>query len=115
MLRITIELVPAGRHMIHVLRPHCRQIRKSLVGLGLSGRMALVAAEHAGSMILGPDPQLITRTLHGVETCWYLDESRQFEPVDARPLGMTVSGYDCTTAYASPVARSLMATPMIQI
>jgi hypothetical protein len=113
--RMIDQAIAVGRHMVGILRPHCQQIRQSLLALGLSGRLALVAAEHAVSMIVGPDPQLIERTLHGVESCWYLDESHQFEPIDARFLNMTVGGYDCTTAYSSPVARSLLATPLIQL
>lgn len=110
-VKMTEQAITLGRHMIRTLKPHCGQIRDSLLGLGLSGRLALIAAEYAGSMVLGPDPQLIQRTVHGVESCWYLDESRMFDPVDARFLNLTVSGYDCETAYSSPVARSLLATP----
>jgi fido (protein-threonine AMPylation protein) len=113
LLKMIDQAITVGRQMIRVLKPHCAQIRDSLLALGLSGRLALIAAEHAGSMVLGPDPQLIQRTLHGVETCWYLDESRTFDPVDARFLNFTASGYDCTVAYSSLVARSLMATPLM--
>jgi fido (protein-threonine AMPylation protein) len=114
-LKAIDQAITAGRHMIGVLKPHCEQVRESLLALGASGRLALVASEHAGSMVLGPDPQLINRALHGIETSWYLNDSPLFDSIDARSLNFAVSGYDCDTAYSSPVARSLMSAPLTAV
>jgi len=102
----------AGRHMIRILRPHCEQVRESFLALGASGRLALVASEFAGSMVLGPDSQLVRRTLHAVEMSWYLNDSPLFDGVQAGVLGFTLGGYDSETAYSSPVARALTAAPL---
>lgn len=111
-LKAIDQSITAGWHMIRVLKPHCEHVRESLLALGAGGRLALIASELAGSMVLGPDPQLIARTLHGIETSWYLNDSPQFDAVDARSLNFAASGYVCETAYSSPVARSLMSAPL---
>ena len=115
LLKMIDQAIQVGRHMVKVLGSHYQAVRTSLLDLGLSGRQALIAAEHSASMLIGPDPQLIQRTVHGVECCWFLEESGLFDAVDARFLNLTVSGYDCTTAFSSPVARSLLATPLVGV
>jgi fido (protein-threonine AMPylation protein) len=109
------QAITAGWNMIRVLKPHCEHVRESLLALGASGRLALIASELAGSMVLGPDPQLIARTLHGIETSWYLNDSPQFDAVDAKSLNFTASGYVSETAYSSPVARLLMSAPLTAV
>ena len=111
-LKALDQAIVAGRHMIRILRPHCEQIRKSFFAYGASGRLALVASELAGSMVLGPDLQLAWRTLHAVEISWYLNDSPLFDRVDASRLGFTLGGYDSDMAYSSPVARALTAAPL---
>jgi hypothetical protein len=80
--------------------------------MGASGRLALVASEYAGSMVLGPDPQLVRRTRHPVEMSWYLSDSPLFDNVEAKELGFTLGGYDSDTAYSSAIARALTASPL---
>jgi fido (protein-threonine AMPylation protein) len=111
-LKAIDQAILAGRHMIRVLRPHCDRARESFLALGASGRLALIASEFAGSMVLGPDPQLARRTLHAVEMSWYLNDSPMFDDVEADALGFTLGGYDSDTAYSSPVARALTTTPL---
>jgi hypothetical protein len=111
-LKALDQAILAGRSMVRVLRPHCEQVRHSFLSLGASGRLALIASELAGSMVLGPDPQLAHRTLHAVEISWYLNDSPLFDGVEASTLGFTLGGYDSDTAYSSPVARALTAAPL---
>jgi fido (protein-threonine AMPylation protein) len=106
------QAILAGRHMIRVLRPHCEQVRESFLAAGAGGRLALIASEFAGSMVLGPDAQLARRTAHAVEMSWLMNDSPLFDDVQACALGFTLGGYDSDTAYSSPVARALTAAPL---
>lgn len=112
LLKAIDTAIPAGRHMVRVLKPHSAQLHKSFLRLGASGRLALIAAPLAGSMVLGPDPQAIRRTVHGVQLSWYLNDSQLFDVIDAGSLGFTLSSYASDTAYSSPVARALAAAPL---
>lgn len=114
-LKAIDKAIPAGRHMVRVLKPHCDEIRESFRALGASGRLAVIAAPLAGSMVLGPDPQLTRRTVHGVELSWCLNDSPQIDVVEAGSLGLTLSGYASDTAYSSPIARALVAAPLTLI
>jgi hypothetical protein len=111
-LKAIDQAILAGRHMIRVLRPHCEQVRESFFAIGANGRLALIAAEFAGSMVLGPDAQLARRTAHAVEMSWLLYGSPLVDDVQACALGFTLGGYDSDTAYSSPVARALTAAPL---
>jgi hypothetical protein len=111
-LKALDQAILAGGSMVRVLRPHCEHVRHSFLSLGASGRLALIASELAGSMVLGPDLQLAQRTVHAVEMSWYLSDSPLFDDVEAGTLGFTLGGYDSDTAYSSPVARSLTAAPL---
>lgn len=105
------QAILLARRMIAVLRPERDKIRTVFLSLGSSRRLAIKAAEFTCSMILGPDPQCIRRTLNGVELSWYLSDSRLFDVVDAAPLGLTLSGYDTIDAYSASAARAFMAAP----
>jgi hypothetical protein len=105
------QAILLARRMIAVLRPERDRIRTMFLSLGACRRLAIKAAEFTCSMILGPDPQSIRRTLNGVELSWYLSDSRLFDVVDAAPLGLTLSGYDTVDAYSAPAARAFMAAP----
>lgn len=111
-LKAIDQAILAGRHMIRVLRPHCEQVRESFFAVGASGRLALIASELAGSMVLGPDPQLVRRTTHAVEMAWLLNDSPLVDEVHAGGLGFTLGGYYGDTAFSSPVARALTAVPL---
>lgn len=111
-LQAVEQAVLAGEHMARALKPACEQVHNSFRRLGASDRLALVASEIACSMVLGPDPQLIRRTIHGVPLSWYLNDCGHLDHVDAGSLGFTLSGYDSDTAYSSPVARALTAAPL---
>jgi fido (protein-threonine AMPylation protein) len=111
-LKVLDQAVLAGRHMMRALKPHCARVRDSFLTMGASGRLALVASEYAGSMILGPDPQFAHRTIHAVEMSWYLNDSPLFDSVEAQGLGFTLGGYDSDTAYSSAIARALTASPL---
>lgn len=111
-LKAIDQAILAGRHMVRVLRPHCEQVRESFFAVGASGRLALIASELAGSMVLGPDPQLVRRTTHAVEMAWLLNDSPLVDEVHAGGLGFTLGGYYGDTAFSSPVARALTAAPL---
>jgi hypothetical protein len=111
-LKAIDQAILAGRHMIRVLRPHGEQVRESFLAIGAGGRLAWIASEFAGSMVLGPDSQLARRTSHAVEMSWLLNASPLFDAVQACALGFTLGGYDSDTAYSSPVARALTAAPL---
>jgi Fic/DOC family len=96
-----------GEHMIRALKPACEQAHDSFHRLGASERLARVASELTCSMVLGPDPQVIRRTIHGVMLSCYLSDCGHFDRVDAGSLGITLSGFDSDTAYSSSVARIL--------
>lgn len=111
-LKAVDQAILVGRHMIRALRPHCEQVRESFFAAGANGRLALIASEFAGSMVLGPDPQLVSRTVHAVEMAWLLNDSPLFDEVQARSLGFTLGGYYSDSAFSSPVARALTAAPL---
>lgn len=111
-LRAIDTAIPAGRHMVRILKPHCDEIRDSFLASGASGRLAVIAAPLVGSMVLGPDSQAIRRTMNGVELSWYLNDSQLVDVVDAGSLGFNLSGYHSDTAYSSPVARALARAPL---
>jgi fido (protein-threonine AMPylation protein) len=111
-LKAVDQAIMAGRCMIRVLRPHCERVRDSFFAVGASGRLALIASEFAGSMVLGPDPQLVSRTVHAVEMAWLLNDSPLFDEVQAGRLGITLGGYYGDSAFSSPVARALTAAPL---
>lgn len=115
LLKAMDQSIRAGRHMARVMRPHCRKVRESFRALGASGRLATIAAPLASSMVLGPDPQFIDRTMHGVELSWLLNDSPLLDTVEAGSLALTLSGYDSDAAYSSPVARALTAAPLTLI
>jgi Fic family protein len=96
-----------GEHMIRTLKPVWQQAHDSFRRLGASDRLAKVASEFACSMVLGPDPQVIRRTIHGVMLSCYLSDCDHFDRVDTGSIGFTLSGFDSDTAYSSPVARIL--------
>mgnify|MGYP001239127202 CR=1 FL=1 len=112
LLKAIDQSIRAGRHMVRVLKPHCAEIRESHRAFGADGRLATVAAPLAASMVLGPDPQMIGRTIHGVELSWWLSDSPLIDVVEAKTLAFTLSGYDADAAYSSPIARALTAAPL---
>jgi hypothetical protein len=114
-LKIVDAAIPAARLMAKLLAPRAARIRDWLMDMNCSGRFASLAGIYAASMVLGPDPQFICRTLHGVELSWFLDGSHCLDDLDASGLAFSLSGHDSDIIYASPIARALLAAPLARL
>jgi len=104
--------IGVGRRMIRLLKPHCARVRQGFLRHHAGRRLAIIGGELAGSMVLGPDPQCVRRTIHGVELAGYLNDDPIFDRVDAKTLGFSLSGYSDEIAFSSPVARTMLSAPM---
>jgi hypothetical protein len=106
LLKAADKAIDLGRHFIRELAPD----RDMLLGAFAAGgtRFATIAAEYAGSMLLGPDAQLAQRAMNPDDLCRYLQDAG-FDPV---PCGSSdVCGYRIDTAWSCPLARDLLRAP----
>jgi hypothetical protein len=107
LLRAVDKAIDLGRHFAHGLRQH----REDLIAAFSepSDRFATIAAEHAASMVVGPDDQFVQRVMMDPNcVCDYLRDTR----LDAVSTGtFDVSGHRIPTGWSSAVARELLIAP----
>lgn len=115
LMKIIAGGVSAGRQMTRYLRPWVRQFQERLLDRNCSGRFAGRAARLAASMVLGPDPMFVRRTMHGVELCFFLQGEDCVTELDARTLGFWLGGYESDAVYSAPVARRLLEAPLVRL
>ena len=115
MLKIIDAAIPTARHMARRLAPWAADIRDRMLDLNCSGRFSMRAGVHAASMLLGPDPMFVRRTLHGVELCWFLQSCGPLDELDAAGVGFCLGGYESDAIYSSPIARALLAAPLARL
>jgi hypothetical protein len=115
MMKIIDAAIPTARHMTQRLKPWAAHIRDRMLDLNCSGRFSIRAGVHAASMLLGPDPMFVRRTLHGVELSWFLEGSGQLDELDATDVGIRLGGYENETLYSASIARELLTAPLARL
>jgi hypothetical protein len=100
-----------GRRTMLLMEPVCGRIRTALVSNGVTNDLATRIAEFAGSMVLGPDPQAVRRTIHPLELGFYLRWSGCFDEVDAAGFEFMLGGYAVEGTWSCAVARALLHQP----
>jgi len=115
LLKVVDAALPAARHMARRLAPRAAHIRDRMIDLNCSGRFAIRAGIHAASMLLGPDPMFVRRTLHGVELSCFLQDSGCLDELDATNLGFCLGGYESDTICSAPIAQGLLAAPLARL
>ena len=114
-LKIVDAAITAARQMARRLAPWARHVRDQMIDLNCSGRFAYRAGLYAASMLIGPDPQFVRRTLHGVELGWFLDRCGCLDAFDTVNTGFSLGGYETDTIYSAPTARELLAIPLARL
>ncbi len=111
LLKAVDKAIELGRHFAQSLKPHRQEIFPGFIGAG--GRFAAIASEHAASMVLGPDEQVVERALMDPNAfCEYLLAAR-LDRVSTGTFGLR--GHSILSAWSSPVARHLLAAPPAKI
>jgi hypothetical protein len=114
-LKIIDAAIPTARHMARRLAPWAAHIRDRMLDRNCSGRFSIRAGVHAASMLLGPDPMFVRRTMHGVELSWFLQSCGPLDELDAAGLGFCLGGYESDAIYSAPIARALLAAPLARL
>ncbi|WP_374650081.1 hypothetical protein [Dongia sp.] len=107
------QAIRLGRRILTALTPECAALREAFAP-DAGQRLAIKLAEFAGSMVFGPDPQAIRRTVHGTEFSWRIGVLDQFDEVDVARFSFDLSGFPSERAWSNRAARTLMSAPMAQ-
>lgn len=111
LLRAVDKAIELGRHFTRALTPYRQYLLSAFADGGTE--FAVTAAEHAASMVLGPDVQFAVRATIGPEDiCSHL-ASAGFDPVATGNFDLC--GRRIQSAWSSPVARDLLLAPPARI
>jgi hypothetical protein len=111
LLRATDKAIELGRRFVPSLAQYRDALFPAFAELG--GRSAMKAAEHAASMLLGPDEQFAVQMMMDPNClCDYLARAG----LDLVSIGaFDVIGHRVTNGWSSPVARDLLIAPPAKI
>jgi fido (protein-threonine AMPylation protein) len=102
-----------GRSFGSVLQTELAVLNQSLRHMSDSATTAGKLTAMAGSMVLGPDPQIERRGFVPVDCAWRFERCRQLDTIPARglDLGLTIDGAPCPSLWSHPIARLLLQKP----
>jgi len=107
LLRAIDRAIDLGRHFVHGLRQHRQDLLQAFSAVG--DRFATIAAEHAASMVTGPDDQFVQRLMMDPNClCDYLLDAG-LDPVSTGTFDIV--GHRVPTGWSSAVARDLLVAP----
>ncbi len=111
LLKAIDKAIDLGRQFVRGLVPYRDELFSAFSGVG--GRFATIAAEHAASMVLGPDDQFVQRVMMDPNSlCDYLLDAG-LDPIESGTFD--VCGHRIPIGWSSPVARELLIAPPAKI
>jgi hypothetical protein len=111
LLKAVDKSISLGRSFVPALAEHRDALFPKLLSVG--GRFSTIMAEHAASMVVGPDEQLAVRALMDPQSLGHYLAEAGLDPVNTGSFELI--GRQISAAWSSPVARDLLIAPPAKI